>query len=268
MNAIPPVSRKHQPRFSDEQHRTQTASAYQKDITAYDQVRPSYPAAIFTLLDKKQPCVIVDLGCGTGILTGQLAKQFHHAGVLGVDPSRAMLTQCRAQHPALPLIQATAEDTALAESSVDLITCAQTWHWVDHERASVEADRIARPGAQLLLVWNTIDVSHAWAHRLTRIMHSGDTLAAGFYPTVSDMWLLTEEHRSTFTQALNPAQVHLLMHTRSYWQNASDSTRAKMTANLDWYLHEHLGYEKTNAPVVEIPYRTDAFVYELASETA
>ena len=35
-----------------------------------------------------------------------------------------------------------------------------------------------------------------------------------------------------------------------------------MTANLDWYLYEHLGFAPGQP--VELPYRTDAFVLERA----
>lgn len=262
MNAIPPVSRKHQPRFDNDHHRTATAQAYLNDIEAYDLVRPHYPTEVLHLLDIGSPrSTIADVGCGTGIFTNQLAQQFPHAHILGIDPSQAMLRAARKSLPTSDFIRGTAENTALQEHSIDLITCAQTWHWVDHARAAAEATRIAAPNGRLFLVWNTIDVSHPWAHRLTRIMHSGDTLAAGFYPTVGAGWQLCREERLTWSQALSPTQVHLLMHTRSYWQQASAATREKMTTNLQWYLHQHLGHEETNAPVVEIPYRTDAFVY-------
>ena len=39
-----------------------------------------------------------------------------------------------------------------------------------------------------------------------------------------------------------------------------------MLANLDWYLHEHLGHAPGD--VVGVPYRTDLFLYRAAVSTA
>ena len=52
------------------------------------------------------------------------------------------------------------------------------------------------------------------------------------------------------------------MATRSYWLKANERTRAKMEANLSWYLFERLGFDPGDT--VPLPYRTDAFVYERA----
>lgn len=47
-----------------------------------------------------------------------------------------------------------AEHTALAPGSVDLITAAQAFHWFDPVRCSLEFRRIARPDATAALLWN------------------------------------------------------------------------------------------------------------------
>ena len=49
------------------------------------------------------------------------------------------------------------------------------------------------------------------------------------------------------------------MASRSYWLRANEKTRAKMVANLDWYLHDRLGFERGQR--IPLPYRADAFVY-------
>ena len=51
-------------------------------------------------------------------------------------------------------IDGTAEVTTLAESSVDLITAAQAFHWFTHGAAQAEANRILKPGAKVGLLWN------------------------------------------------------------------------------------------------------------------
>jgi SAM-dependent methyltransferase len=38
--------------------------------------------------------------------------------------------------------------------AVDLVTCAQAWHWVDHARASAEVARVLRPGGTFAMWWS------------------------------------------------------------------------------------------------------------------
>jgi hypothetical protein len=42
--------------------------------------------------------------------------------------------------------------------------------------------------------------------------------------------------------------------SRSYYLRASEQTRTKVLANLDWYLHEHLGHDREE--VIQLPYLT------------
>lgn len=247
-------STKNSPKFSSAGARISHAQAYRRE-SRYDDIRPGYPDPVISLLDNAQR--IADVGCGTGKLTAQLANAGHT--MVAVDPSAFMTKAFSQLHPQIPLWRATAEATGLQTSSVDAISCAQTWHWVDPIQASQEWDRVIVPGGCALLVWNTIDVTAVdWTLRLTRIIHSGDIHKAGFFPTVAQPWTITETLRTSFSQTLTPPQFHELMHTRSYWLRASQKERDKMSRNLDWYLYNHLGYSRSTQ--VELPYRTDAFL--------
>lgn len=253
-------STKNSPKFSSASDRISRAQAYEK-TSRYDSVRPGYPDSVVTLL--KDAARIADVGCGTGKLTAQLAKAGHT--VFAIDPSRFMADSFSQLHPQIPVWRATAEATGLQGLSVDAVSCAQTWHWVDPVQASREWDRIIVPGGCALLVWNTIDVTAVeWTLRLTRIIHSGDIHKAGFVPTLAHPWTIAETLRTTFTQTLTPPQFHELMHTRSYWLRASQKEREKMTGNLDWYLYQHLGFNPDTT--VELPYRTDAFLLRRSTE--
>jgi hypothetical protein len=48
-----------------------------------------------------------------------------------------------------------------------------------------------------------------------------------------------------------------LTKSRSYYLRAGESTRAKVLANLDWYLHEHLAYSPDQE--IDLPYLTLAW---------
>lgn len=250
-----PPSEKEAPVFADSAHRARSAGAFATGADAYDDVRPGYPAAVAELLAGAS--TVLDVGAGTGKLTADLTA----AGrtVVACDPSPDMCRVLRSKL-GVPVWRATAEATALADASLEAVASAQTWHWVDVPAASAELARVVKPGGALLLVWNTLDV-HAdpWVLRLARIMHSGDIHKEGFYPTVDAPWQLTAERRLSWAHTLTPEQLHVLMHTRSYWLRNGDAIHERMTHNLNWYLFEHMGFAPGQP--LEIPYRTDAFLY-------
>ncbi|WP_267207810.1 class I SAM-dependent methyltransferase [Corynebacterium sp. Marseille-P8863] len=259
-------SGKQQPAFRDAQHRSSSASAFNSGAVLYDAIRPSYPPSVPALIadlpQRAGGTRILDVGAGTGKLTellGAGADSESTRRVLACDPSADMVRVLRDKLPNVPAWRATAEATGLADGAVDAVTCAQTWHWVDTATASAEAARITSPGGKLLLCWNTLAVNHPWVLRLSRIMHSGDVQRAGFYPDVATPWTLEGEVRDTWAQIVTTDECFELMASRSYWLRANEKTRAKMVANLDWYLHDRLGFERGQR--IPLPYRADAFVY-------
>jgi SAM-dependent methyltransferase len=59
------------------------------------------------------------------------------------------------KYPLFQSIRSTAEDTGLPSQSVDLITVAQTFHWLDPIAAQLECKRILKPQGQVILAWNS-----------------------------------------------------------------------------------------------------------------
>ncbi|OFM01643.1 SAM-dependent methyltransferase [Corynebacterium sp. HMSC071F07] len=250
------ASEKQTPTFKGAEHRTASARAFVQGADNYHDVRPSYPAEVAALIADAH--TVVDIGAGTGKLTQTL----HNPVVLACDPSPDMTRVLRTQL-GIPAWRAVAESTALADASVDAIACAQTWHWVDVEKACREFDRIVRPGGKVLLVWNPLDVGAVpWILRLARIMHSGDIQRPGFLPELAPPWEIERELRLNWAHTLSPEQLHQLMHTRSYWLRNGEKIHERMTYNLNWYLFEHMGFAP--GQLIDIPYRTDAFLLRRA----
>lgn len=252
---IPPASRRHSPKFTSDSHRLTSARAFTSGSDTYHDVRPGYPPDMLRLLRPARR--VLDVGAGTGKFTRLLCESPRFDQVYAIDPSMDML-RTLVRFAQAPAWQATAEHTGCAAQLFDAVTCAQAWHWVDAEQASAELDRITTRDAQVLLVWNTLDVSVPWVHRLSRIMHSGDMLTQGFLPQVYKPWIITDQVHDEWEQELLPAQVHELTHTRSYWLRSNERIRNRVTGNLSWYLGEHLGYGPND--IVALPYRLDGFV--------
>ena len=119
----------------------------------YARYRPGYPAdAVDALLQRlRTGCTVADVGAGTGILSRLLAERGAH--VLAVEPNSSMRAAAT-PHANVQWSEGTAEETGLPDASVDLVTMAQAFHWVDVRAAPREFARILRPQGRLAILWN------------------------------------------------------------------------------------------------------------------
>jgi SAM-dependent methyltransferase len=276
---VPPISARDEPSFGSAERKVALAAAFQDQGEDYDRLRPGYPPAVLDAILAEVTCAeprAVDLGAGTGKFSWALAQR--GLAVTAVDTSRAMLETALRRGPAadpgaaapspattLATKVAPAETTGLPGSSAELVTVAQAWHWFDAEAASAEVTRLLIPGGVLALVWNMLDVTIPWVHRLSRIMHAGDIHREEFTPTVGPGLVLASRSVHRWEDPMPTRDVIDLARTRSYVITATEERRAKVLANLDWYLHEHLGHSPGDT--LGVPYRTDLFLYRAPDGT-
>ncbi|MGL4173576.1 MAG: class I SAM-dependent methyltransferase [Actinomycetota bacterium] len=118
---------------------------------AYARYRPQYPAALAEFLVQKVPrtSLAVDVGCGNGQLTTQIANHVNH--VIGIDASANQLAHA-VTHPRVEYMCASAEKLPAADHSVSLITAAQCAHWFDLELFYTEVRRIGVAEAVVSLI--------------------------------------------------------------------------------------------------------------------
>ncbi len=139
----------------------------------YVKFRPDYPeAAIDAILAGLGPAsslTTADVGAGTGIATRQLAARGVH--VIALEPNPAM-REAAAAHPHVVWRDGTAEATGLAAESVDLVVCAQAFHWFRQSEAIAEFHRILRAGGRLALMWNSRDVRHPLTRAYVEAIHA------------------------------------------------------------------------------------------------
>ena len=128
-------------------------------VEDYVRYRPRYPAALYAFLASDlgvgAESVVADVGCGTGIFAEPLLRG--GAVVFGLEPNaemRAAAERILATYPDFRSVSASAEATTLPDHSVDLVACAQAFHWFDAPQAAAEFGRIAKPGGAVALVWN------------------------------------------------------------------------------------------------------------------
>lgn len=118
---------------------------------AYARFRPQYPMELASYLASIAPdrALAVDVGCGNGQLTRQLAE--HFKAVVGLDPSEDQIAHTAPQEN-VTYACAPAEDLPLHDHSASLITAAQAAHWFDLPRFYAEVRRVAEPNAILALI--------------------------------------------------------------------------------------------------------------------
>ncbi|MCU0861068.1 MAG: class I SAM-dependent methyltransferase [Methanomassiliicoccales archaeon] len=142
----------------------------------YARARPGYPPGLFDYLFSVRALFpaakVTDLGSGTGIFSELLLER--GLTVYAVEPNREMRSQAEARLGGRPGFVSTAgraEDTGLADGSMDAATAAQSFHWFGIEETRRELRRVLRPGAEVIMVWNEREKDRDEAQReLSRIM--------------------------------------------------------------------------------------------------
>lgn len=128
-------------------------------VANYVKYRPSYPEAVIDFfretLGLRTTDHIADVGSGTGIFAGLLLEQGYT--VTGVEPNDGMRQAAEQQLAGYPLftsMQGQGEATGLPGQSIDLVTVAQAFHWLDPVATKKEFLRILKPGGHIAVIWN------------------------------------------------------------------------------------------------------------------
>jgi SAM-dependent methyltransferase len=126
------------------------ASSFGDDPERYDRVRPHYPSELIDALTVDRPHTVLDVGCGTGIVS----RLFIARGceVVGLEPDPRMAEV--AGRTGVNVEAGTIEEWEPAGRRFDLLTAGQAWHWVHPDRGAVKAAEVLRPGGRIGLFWN------------------------------------------------------------------------------------------------------------------
>jgi ubiquinone/menaquinone biosynthesis C-methylase UbiE len=132
---------------------------YEKYADDFASSRPGYPydikAFLFDHFSINPKSVVADIACGTGIFTQLLSCRPDVGLVVGVDRSRALLgagTRFYGDFCFEPVC-ALGETAPLKSNSIDMVTVAQSFHWMQRKKTLGELVRILRRGGGLALVW-------------------------------------------------------------------------------------------------------------------
>ena len=122
------------------------ATGYEKNFSFV----PAFGAAAMDLIDAEDGARCLDLGCGNGTLTAELAAR--GLDVVGMDASPEMIDLARATHPELRFVLGDATSFSL-DAPVDVVFSNSMLHWIDRELHPAALARVATalvPGGQLV----------------------------------------------------------------------------------------------------------------------
>jgi trans-aconitate methyltransferase len=145
------VSEDNASRESDESLQGGAGFGMRWDSRLYDEsfaIITQLGASVIELLAPRPGERIIDLGCGTGALTAEIAAA--GAEVVGIDASEAMITRARELYPQLRFKVARGEDFAV-EAPVDAVFSNAALHWMSPPEAVVASiARALEPGGRFV----------------------------------------------------------------------------------------------------------------------
>ncbi|MCV4235287.1 class I SAM-dependent methyltransferase [Virgibacillus sp. LDC1] len=146
--------------FVPEGNRASNVDRFTGFEDTYDQHRPEAPQEVVALLTgylERKPSLVVDLGCGTGL--SSFAWKDAADQVIGVEPNDDMRGKAMAKLQSLQqegdathgvqladikFVSGYSNQLALPDQSADIITCSQSFHWMDPASTLKEVSRVLR----------------------------------------------------------------------------------------------------------------------------
>lgn len=95
---------------------------------------------------------VLDVGCGTGILTARIKSEFEESFVVGCDFSSGMLRRAARRRSGPDWVRGNALRLPFADATWDVVVSTEAFHWFPDQRiALAEFFRVIKPGGRLLV---------------------------------------------------------------------------------------------------------------------
>lgn len=168
----------------------------------YEKTRPAAPRQAIDIIARylnRKPACVVDLGSGTGLSTMVWAGIADE--IIGIEPSPDMIgiANNKAEgDDSVRFLPGFSDATELADASADVVTCSQSFHWMDPERTLKEVQRILMDGGIFAVYdcdWPPVcrwEAENAYAELFSQVnelqtKHASPEYSAVFWPKEGHM---------------------------------------------------------------------------------
>ena len=167
-----------------------------------------------------------------------------------------MLGQLRAAVPGIDALLGSAEIIPLPDESVDVVTCAQAFHWFDHALALPEIARVLRTDGRLGLVWNMRDEREPWVDELSDAMVGRTSFVGGATELIERSGLYGPVEYAVFdhVQEIDRDALRELVVSRSYCAILPPDERAPILEKVDAIFDG-----RSRDGILRLPYVTECF---------
>jgi ubiquinone/menaquinone biosynthesis C-methylase UbiE len=124
----------------------------------YDAFRPRPPVIaakiILSMAGLTKVKTVADIGCGTG-LSSMMWKEYADR-IIGIEPNDDMRAQALKMHKYenIEYLKGDSASTGLSDSSVDIVSCSQSFHWMEPVSSLAESARILASGGIFVTIDN------------------------------------------------------------------------------------------------------------------
>jgi trans-aconitate methyltransferase len=152
-----------------------------------------YGASLLELLHPQPAERILDVGCGTGQLTAEIARAGAH--VVGLDNSADMLRDAGKNYPDLTFVLGNASAFDFAEP-FDAVFSNAALHWVkDADGAAASIARALRPGGRFVAEFGgKRNIASVQAALRAILGPSADLQSPWYYPSIGEYSAVLERH--------------------------------------------------------------------------
>jgi ubiquinone/menaquinone biosynthesis C-methylase UbiE len=159
----------------------------------YDKYRPEAPQLVVNIIMnylQTRLSLIVDLGCGTGL--SSFIWENHAEQIIGIEPNPDMIGKARQKLQQnsgvqnISFVQGYSNQMDVGSESVDVLTCSQSFHWMEPASTLQEVSRVLRDGGIFAaydydwpptLDWRIEDL-------FSKLMNKSNSLTAGLWTRI------------------------------------------------------------------------------------
>ena len=209
---------------------------------------------------------VAEVGAGTGKLTRQLLEM--GLDVVAVEPNAAMREEGMHYTREFPVtwLEGQGEVVPLADSAVDWVVMASSFHWTDHTKSVPEFARVLGDHGLLTVMWNPRDLESSELHMgIEKMIHQmaphiqrKSSGASAYTQQVPEQLLFNNHFRDILFMEAPHVEEMSLQRYMGAWKSVNDIPSQVGPHQWEKIL-DAIESEVQHLSTIDVPYRTRAW---------